>query len=81
MDDRLQVVVSLLRELEGDVQVPKQVKVRIAATIKLLEVDSAELRMNVSRAVSELEELAEDSNMQPFTRTQLFNIVSQLEGV
>lgn len=81
MDERIQVALVLLRELEADAQVPKQVKVRIGAMIKLLEGSETELHMNVSRAKCELEELADDTNMQPFTRTQLFNIVSQLEGV
>ncbi len=80
MDEKLLFVIQSLRELEEDTQVPKNVKVRIANTIKTLE-QTSELSISVSRALSELEDLADDVNMQAFTRTQLFNIVSMLEAI
>ena len=72
------MVVAALRELEGDNQVPKNVKAKVTSTITLLEQD-AEMSIKVSRALQELEQLSEDSNMQSYTRTQIFNIVSLLE--
>lgn len=80
MDEKLLVVIQSLRELEEDTQVPKNVKVRIANTLKTLE-QTSELSIRISRALSELEELSDDANMQAFTRTQLFNIVSMLEAI
>jgi uncharacterized protein (UPF0147 family) len=76
--EQLTIVIAALRELEGDAQVPKNVKNTIANTIKTLEQD-AEMSIKVSRALQELEQLAEDNNMQAYTRTQIFNIVSLLE--
>jgi uncharacterized protein (UPF0147 family) len=72
------MVVAALRELEGDAQVPKNVKTSIANTIKTLEQD-AEMSIKISRALQELEQLTEDNNMQAYTRTQIFNVVSMLE--
>ena len=33
----------------------------------------------INKALHELEEVAEDTNMQPYTRTQIWNVVSLLE--
>lgn len=78
--DQLTMVVAALRELEGDNQVPKNVKTRISNTIQALEKDG-EMSIKVSRAMQELEQLTEDNNMQSYTRTQIFNIVSLLEVI
>lgn len=81
MDERLVTVISLLRELEEDNSVPKNIKNKISLTIKDLETSTEEVSITVSRALHVMEELTEDSNMQAYTRTQLFNIVSALEIV
>jgi uncharacterized protein (UPF0147 family) len=78
--DQLTMVIAALRELEGDNQVPKNVKAKIVSTITMLEQDG-EVSIKVSRALQELEQLSEDSNMQGYTRTQIFNIVSLLEVI
>jgi uncharacterized protein (UPF0147 family) len=76
--DQLTMVIAALRELQDDTQVPKNVKARIVSTIQLLE-QEGETSIKASRAQQELESLAEDNNMQAYTRTQIFNIVSLLE--
>ena len=81
MDEKLVTVITLLRELEDDNSVPKNIKNKISLTIKDLEKSTEETSIKVSRALHVLEELTDDSNMQAYTRTQLFNIVSALEMV
>lgn len=78
--DNLQQAIFALQELEQDVTTPRIVKARIATTLKLLN-DSGETSIKVSKALHELENLSEDVNVQSYTRTQLFNIVSLLEIV
>lgn len=78
--DQLTTVIAALHELECDNQVPKNVKAKIVSTIQTLEQDG-EMSIKVSRALQELEQLSEDSNMQGYTRTQIFNIVSLLEVI
>jgi uncharacterized protein (UPF0147 family) len=75
---QLMMALAALRELEQDTQLPKNVKTKIASTIQMLEQDG-ETSIKVSRAQQELEALAEDNNMQAYTRTQIFNVVSLLE--
>lgn len=79
--EKISIVICLLRELEEDSCVPKNVKNKISSTIKDLETSHEEISIKVSRALHALEELTEDNNMQPYTRTQIFNIVSTLEIV
>ncbi len=78
--DVLNQVLFALQELEQDVTTPKNVKAKISTTIKVLN-EKSELSIKVSKALNELESIAEDINVQPYTRTQIFNIVSLLEVV
>jgi len=78
--DELTMVIAALRELEQDNQVPKNVKSKITGTITVLE-QAGEMPIKVSKALQELEQLTEDNNMQAYTRTQIFNIVSLLEVI
>lgn len=79
--EKITTVIALLREVEEDSCVPKNVKNKISITIKDLETSKEEISIKISRALHALEELTEDSNMQADTRTQIFNIVSTLEIV
>ena len=76
--EKILAVISSLKELEADAQVPKNIKLRIVQTIRTLEQNS-EPSIRISRALCELEETVEDVNLPSFTRTQIFNIVSMLE--
>ena len=76
--DGLQRVVSALKQLHEDTETPRNVKTKIISTIQLLSAQS-ETSIKVSKALGELEGIAEDINMPSYTRTQIFNIVSLLE--
>jgi hypothetical protein len=77
-EKELNDIIELLDELKKDTTVPKNVKDKIDSTVKLLE-DDEETAIKVNRALHELEEVADDANLQPFTRTRVWNIVSLLE--
>jgi len=76
--DVIEQVLVALHELETDDSVPKNVKSKITSTILALNQD-CECSIRVSKALTELEELTEDANIEAHTRSQLFNIVSLLE--
>lgn len=78
MDD-LNPVVCALRDLREDQGVPRNIKAKIDSTLKALD-EQGEPSMRISRALHELEDVADDANVQPYMRTQLFNIVSLLEA-
>lgn len=78
MDSLMQALV-MLRELEQDSQTPKNAKLKIGGTIKLLETSKG--KMDVSKALNDLEALSDDVNIPAHMRTQLFSVVSLLEIV
>lgn len=80
-EEQLIAVIGMLKELEEDSTVPKNVKARVTSTIKALETAGCEISIKVSRAMNELESITEDNNMQPHTRMQILSIVSTLEIV
>ena len=71
-------VISGLNEIEADATVPRNVRTKIEAIIYTLKEDT-ELSIKINKALNELDELASDVNLQAYTRTQIWNIMSALE--
>ena len=69
-----------LNELKEDAAVPKNVKLKIEKVIRILNKNS-EVTIKVSKALNELEEVADDVNLQSYTRMQVLNVISALEKV
>ncbi len=80
MNDNILRAIAALKELQSDIALPKNITVKIVNTIRFLE-QEGETSIKVSKAISEIEDLTENNNLQSFTRTQLFNVVSILEIV
>jgi len=80
MQEELRGVIEVLKELKEDATVPRNVKERIATTIKALE-EKSEVSIRVNKALHELEVVADDPNLEAYTRTQIWNIVSALEKI
>lgn len=72
-------VISAISELQEDNTVPKNVKEKVLAILETLRNEKMELSMRVDKARQILDEVAEDSNLQSYTRTQVWNVVSMLE--
>ena len=80
MTEAFQSIIEALIELQNDSSVPRNVKSGIAETIDALKQESDQ-SIKINKALNKLEELADDMNMQPYTRTQIFNVVSLLEMI
>ena len=72
-------IVASISELKEDTTVPKNVKEKVQEIIETLNNEKAELSMRIDKALQILDDIAEDSNLQSYTRTQVWNIVSMLE--
>ena len=72
------IVINSLNEIQEDATVPRNVRTKIEAVINALKED-AELSIKVNKALNGLDELANDINLQAYTRTQIWNIMSVLE--
>ena len=79
MSDDLQEVIDYLEELQGDSTVPKNIKSKLKEMVSELKNNEKDVSLKVNKCLSELDEICEDSNLQPFIRTQLWGIASMLE--
>ena len=71
-------VVNSLNEIKEDATVPRNVRTKIEYIVNTLKED-AELSIKVNKALSELDKIANDVNLQAYTRTQIWNVMSMLE--
>ncbi len=79
MDNKeIENIIETLIELEGDATVPKNVRIKIQQIKETLSSDTT-LSIKINKALNDLDEIASDVNLQSYTRTQIWNIVSVLE--
>lgn len=77
-EQQLEEVIQVLNELQEDTTLPRNVKLKLESVLRHLQ-GPDEVSIKVNRCLDELEEVVNDVNMQPYTRTQLWNIVTMLE--
>ena len=73
-------ILDVLNELVDDSAVPKNVKTKIKSTIDALSED-VDLSIRVNKALHILDDISDDANLQSYTRTQIWNVVSLLENL
>ncbi len=78
-DGEMSEILEALDEIKSDSTVPRNVKNKIDEMINTLKRDDLEISLKVDKVQQDLEEISSDSNLQAFTRTQLWSIVSLLE--
>jgi len=78
--DSLEEIIAVIQELCEDTTLPKNIKIKFQEITNSLK-QKGEKSIKVNKALSDLDEIADDSNLQPFVRTQIWNIVSMLEKV
>lgn len=71
-------MVNLITELQNDNSVPRNVRNKLESCANVLQ-GNVEISMRVDKARHAIEEISEDSNLQAYTRTQIWNIASLLE--
>ncbi|MBS3132623.1 UPF0147 family protein [Candidatus Woesearchaeota archaeon] len=71
-------MIGLLEELQNDSAVPRNVKDRLVFCTNALQEDT-EVSLKVDKVKQALEQISEDSNLEAYTRTQLWNLASLLE--
>jgi uncharacterized protein len=76
----IETIEPVLKDLKEDATVPKNVKLKVEKILEILK-DDSEAIMKVSRALNELEEVADDVNLESYTRTQIWNVISKLEKI
>ena len=77
-NELLSEILVLMRELEQDTGISNITKEKIANSIETLNGD-LDLSVRASKVIHEIEEVSQKNNIESYTRTQLWNIVSLLE--
>ncbi|MBN1544797.1 UPF0147 family protein [Candidatus Woesearchaeota archaeon] len=82
MDERIQNIIEALEELANDSTVPRNIKSKVSEVISTLkEGNGQDMSIKINKALSTLDEISDDTNIQTYTRTQIWNIASMLEMV
>ena len=75
------IILETLALIEEDSSVPKNVRAKIKATISLItEENGVSAEVKKDQVLQQLEDLSGDPNMPSYTRTQLLQVVSNLES-
>ena len=77
-EKEIKPIIEILEELKTDMSVPRNVKEKIENTIRALK-EKSDIKLRINKALHELDEIADDVNLQPYTRTQIWNVISLLE--
>ncbi|MFP4111556.1 MAG: UPF0147 family protein [Candidatus Woesearchaeota archaeon] len=77
--DEMNSIIEGLDDIKDDNTVPKNIRLKIESIINTLREEGCDVSLKISRVLQELDEISEDSNLQPYTRTQIWNVASFLE--
>ena len=79
-EEEIQGVIEFLDDLKEDSSIPKNVKECLTTIIEDLK-NKTDVSIRVNKALHELDDIADDPNLQSFTRMQVWNVVSMLEKI
>jgi uncharacterized protein (UPF0147 family) len=71
-------IIALVLEISEDPSTPKNVKEKMNEISVILQ-QNVDVPMKIHKALNELDDIVNDSNIQQYTRTQIWNVVSLLE--
>ena len=77
LQESVSEITGALNALKDDEALPKNIKAKIDEIISTLN-DDNDLSSKVGKSLHTLDEISEDLNIQPFIRTQIWNISSKL---
>jgi len=74
-------VTEIIRQIEDDKSVPKNVVVKLHEICAILNNEDEDRYIRIDKALQQLENITDDTNLQPFIRTKIWNISSILESL
>lgn len=74
-------ILEVIDQIKEDKAVPKNIVIKLNQIIEILNNEDGDMYIRIDKVLQELEEITSDSNLQPFIRTQLWNITSLLESI
>ena len=79
MTMNIQTIMDSLAMIEEDTSVPKNVRSKIKDAMSLLlDENGKSAELKIDQVMQQLDDLNDDPNLPPYTRTQIWNVVSTL---
>ena len=72
---------GVLKEISEDNTTPRNIRRAAKNAMDALQDPSASFGVKTANAISLMDEISQDPNMPPYTRTRIWNVVSILEPV
>ena len=72
---------ELISQLKRDQSIPRNVIIKLESMEKIFEEEGVDPYIKVDKALQVIEEIIDDTNLQPFIRTKLWSISSLLESI
>lgn len=76
--EQMDEIIEAIKEVQDDSSLPRAGRTILDEVIQLLQ-GPGDMRLKVSKAITLLEDLSDNSVIPSFVRSQLWNIASQLE--
>jgi len=74
-------IVEILSQIEKDISVPRNIRDKVRLVCNALCNDGQSLAVRIDKSLQELDDVGNDPNVPIYTKTQVWNIVSQLESI
>jgi uncharacterized protein (UPF0147 family) len=80
-EERINQAKSILSLISEDRTTPRNIRRAAKEALDLLEVTDQSQAVRAAQAINILDDISQDPNMPPYTRTRIWNIVSILEVI
>ena len=80
-DERINQAKSVLSLISEDRTTPRNIRRAANEARNMLEVSDQSQAVRAAQAINVLDDISQDPNMPPYTRTRIWNIVSMLEVI
>ena len=81
INEDIKILISSIEEVQTDNTMPRNVKEKLSEVVIILNAEDAEGSLRINKALDKIEEIVDDTNLQPYTRTQIWNLASILESL
>jgi uncharacterized protein (UPF0147 family) len=80
-EGRIQQALVILNEVSNDTTTPRNIRRAAKTALDTLQMADLSLGVRAANAISILDDISQDPNMPPYTRTKIWNIVSLIEAI
>jgi len=80
MEQKFTNAMELMSEIEEDLTVPKNIKLKIKEIKNYFEDESSLIEVKANKAMEILDNISDDTNIPSHTRAQIWSIMSVLES-